>query len=503
MNTWNTLSLKYRNIIFAFIFIVFFIELLRTAWLSDDCLITLRTVLNFIHGYGPTYNIDERVQAYTHPLWFLLISGVSALYGNVFTVTFVLSMSISLLTLWLFLNKITTNTWQAVIAASIFLFSKAFVDFSTSGLENPLSHLLIVSLILLALRATEKRDQVALSGYFINCAFLFLNRPDLSLLIAPLSLWVIVKNTHTPRILIQSLFFGILPVVIWSIFSLYYYGFLFSNTAYAKLGTGMPLFEIIHQGCFYLIDSLNRDPLTLTMILLGIVSGVYSSVFGRCLSLGIVLYLIYIITIGGDFMTGRFLTAPLLVAVIQIARVKWNVMQLFFIVFCIGIMGITNIQATLFSSLTYNNKAWINGIADERAYYFQNFGLLSKNYSAFLTPDWAISQQGVLSIPCGGLGYQGILWGPGVHLVDECALVDPFLSHLPAKYKPVWRIGHCRRQVPSQYLKGILLNKNLITDPKLHAHYDIIRKVTRGDLNDMDRWREIIRLNFGSSQKWY
>ena len=29
--------------------------------LSDDAAITLRTVLNFINGYGPTFNIDERV----------------------------------------------------------------------------------------------------------------------------------------------------------------------------------------------------------------------------------------------------------------------------------------------------------------------------------------------------------------------------------------------------------------------------------------------------------
>ena len=31
---------------------VFLALLLRTAWLSDDGLITLRTVLNLTHGYG-------------------------------------------------------------------------------------------------------------------------------------------------------------------------------------------------------------------------------------------------------------------------------------------------------------------------------------------------------------------------------------------------------------------------------------------------------------------
>ncbi len=46
----------------------------RTAWVSDDALITARVMENFVHGYGPVFNVDERVQVYTHPLWFLLLS---------------------------------------------------------------------------------------------------------------------------------------------------------------------------------------------------------------------------------------------------------------------------------------------------------------------------------------------------------------------------------------------------------------------------------------------
>jgi arabinofuranosyltransferase len=48
-------------------------ELFLSAWLSDDALITVRSVLNLISGYGPSFNLDERVQSFTHPLWFLLL----------------------------------------------------------------------------------------------------------------------------------------------------------------------------------------------------------------------------------------------------------------------------------------------------------------------------------------------------------------------------------------------------------------------------------------------
>jgi arabinofuranosyltransferase len=51
--------------------------LLSALWMSDDAAITLRTVLNVVNGFGARFNLDERVQAYTHPLWFLLISGTT------------------------------------------------------------------------------------------------------------------------------------------------------------------------------------------------------------------------------------------------------------------------------------------------------------------------------------------------------------------------------------------------------------------------------------------
>src|SRR5579863_7902587 len=60
-------------LVFALVF--FFFVLIKNAWLSDDGYITLRTVSNFVHGYGLTWNIDERVQTYTHPLWMFLLSG--------------------------------------------------------------------------------------------------------------------------------------------------------------------------------------------------------------------------------------------------------------------------------------------------------------------------------------------------------------------------------------------------------------------------------------------
>ena len=47
--------------------------MLRSAWVSDDALITFRTLDQFTSGNGLRWNLVERVQTYTHPLWLLVL----------------------------------------------------------------------------------------------------------------------------------------------------------------------------------------------------------------------------------------------------------------------------------------------------------------------------------------------------------------------------------------------------------------------------------------------
>jgi arabinofuranosyltransferase len=46
---------------------------LRVAWLGDDAYITLRTVENWCSGHGLRWNLVDRVQTFTHPLWMLCL----------------------------------------------------------------------------------------------------------------------------------------------------------------------------------------------------------------------------------------------------------------------------------------------------------------------------------------------------------------------------------------------------------------------------------------------
>src|SRR3982751_2016753 len=46
----------------------------KDAWVSDDAVITFRYVDNLLHGHGASFNPGDKVQGYTHPLWFLMLS---------------------------------------------------------------------------------------------------------------------------------------------------------------------------------------------------------------------------------------------------------------------------------------------------------------------------------------------------------------------------------------------------------------------------------------------
>ena len=94
----------------------------------------------------------------------------------------------------------------------------------------------------------------------------------------------------------------------WTAFALIYYGFPFPNTAYAKLAMGIARGDVWTQGVLYLVDSLDRDPITLTAIAFAVLLGMSQrSAAGRASASGLLLYLLYVVSIGGDFMTGRFL----------------------------------------------------------------------------------------------------------------------------------------------------------------------------------------------------
>jgi hypothetical protein len=91
-------------------------ELVLTAWLNDDSIFTIRTILNWLDGYGPVFNIGERVQAYTHPLWFLVLSLFLGISNSIYLAVFLVSLALSLATVAIVIGRISTSFLGGVFA---------------------------------------------------------------------------------------------------------------------------------------------------------------------------------------------------------------------------------------------------------------------------------------------------------------------------------------------------------------------------------------------------
>ena len=246
--------------------LIFAVVLIRSAWVGDDAYFTARTLDNWINGYGLTWNVEERVQAYTHPLWLFTLLPLFALTKSFYLTVIFLSLFFTLATIVLFVTRVTVGLWTGLLSVAIFAMSKAFVDYSTSGLENPLSFFLLTLFLI-----SFFQEDTSFKGYLrlsFLASLIMLNRIDMILLVLPALVYKATKLKISRAILATIM--GFMPVIIWEIFSLIYYGFPFPNTAYAKLATGISSWGLFKQGVLYFMNSLDQDPITLMVTVLGL-----------------------------------------------------------------------------------------------------------------------------------------------------------------------------------------------------------------------------------------
>lgn len=477
----------------------YFVIVVRTAWIGDDTVITLRTVLNFVNGFGPVFNVGERVQAYTHPVWFFLIAAATKVLGNVFYAAYAVSIVTTVGCFWLLITRLVPDRKMALLVTAACVTSKSFVDYSASGLENPMSHLLVISAVLFGRRALE--DSASLTAFGLSCATIFLNRPDVLLVVFPLGLFVLVRSMKFGyRPLLKAAFLSAVPVVLWLSFSVFYYGLPVPNTALAKLGAGLTLGERAHQGAIYFVHTVMRDPVTVLVIVFALLTAVFAKPFVRALACGVSLYLVYIFYIGGDFMEGRFFSVPFFVSLIILCLTPLSKRIVTAVLVALCALSVTTVHANVIAGSKYENRViYVSGIADERGYYYHDYGLLPVMSRGGLSyPEWELGERKTMST-CGFLGSIALLGGPSMHLVDQCALADPLLSRLPAVTSEDLRVGHYLRVIPDGYLESQFLERNLLADSELGQYWESIRLVTSGSLTNGDRLRAIWDLNFSDS----
>ncbi len=298
-------------------------------WVADDAFVDLRVAENLIYGYGPLYNVGERVESYSNPLWVFLLALVGKPFELLGSGRPPLEWIAVFLCLALAFVGLTAGAlgarrlWRAsgepgrLFAVGGFAVAALapFWDFATSGLEIGLSLCWLGLSFLLVASQIQKVDRKVPRGTAVFLGLGVLVRPDLALytlcfLAVELGL---VRRRRWQAWLPVLLWAAALPVA-YQIFRMGYFAALLPNTALAK-EAGVSRWD---QGWIYLRDF--ADP-----YLLWIPAALFLETCALDLKrlsaerrwdvaavvaapvVGALLQACYVTRVGGDFMHARML----------------------------------------------------------------------------------------------------------------------------------------------------------------------------------------------------
>ena len=496
---------------------VFTVIITALAWQSDDAYHAYVMAKHLVEGNGFVYNIGERATASSCPLFTLIIAGGFFVFRNMFLVSLLICIVFSTLAFRIVIRYFCRNRKQILMTFAACVGSVSFISYTTSGLENCL--LFFLTALFLHYYYTHETytgRQLLYMGILIS--LIAMTRMDAVLMFVPVILYIYLGRRERVSLLkaVPIGILSLLPFILWELFSVFYYGFPFPNTAYVKLGTDIALKEYIIRGLQYLLTTTLCDLPLISMIVFMLVS---ACLIRRAkisyVAAGVFLYLCYIIYIGGDFMLGRHFTVCFLISVITCLYISENGfdvdyknkrlerMQL-------GMLAVVLIFAATTGPVTdqflYGHE-FNSPIADERDGYFRFTSLFNNTVSYLRTGEMCIrnawNEQGIDEYRKMGLQSGILQMVPGIsiyynsdmYLNDWYGLGDPFLSKLPAVKEENWRIGHMWREPPRGYEDTVAYGDNEIENEDLKQYYEIIKLITRGSLFDTARLRAVIDMN--------
>lgn len=289
---------------------------------ADDSFITLRYARNLADGNGPVWNPGERVEGYTSFAWMALLAGMYRVGFDLEDASLVLSYTAMAGTL-----AAVAGVWSlwrdserpaqiidrpATLAAALLLtgVSAPVVVWGFSGMETPLAACLLTAGAFRLLR--EQRD-----GGVPYSALVFaagaMTRPEFLPVAAATAAWLALAGWRAdPRAALRRalLWSGVfaaayVPYFAWRYA---YYGYIFPNTYYVKVGNDQLTLE---RGLSYLYTHGSMALLLPLMLGVAVAAAALPRVardHARYILLIATLWLVVVVVEGGDaFSHGRFL----------------------------------------------------------------------------------------------------------------------------------------------------------------------------------------------------
>ena len=318
---------KMKRRAFLLLFGLLLIALLGLAWSNrfclDDAYISFRYAHNLIRGRGLVYNEGERVEGYTNFLWVLLVSAGMWLGFDPVVFSQILGMMAfggSLLLTYRMATDITDSKWLGLVAMLVLGTNYSFSSFATGGLETSLQACLLTGSVCVTL-AIHAENGVAWPR-LVACSsllgFAMLTHPDSVLFVSLLP--IAARQVYRERTKIGLRMLALLGpffllTVPWLAWKVWYYGDILPNTFYAKATGAIS----VRQGLDYVwrfLWTYNLWPfgflalLTLPTVEQRRTRWLFSGL--------IVIWLGYVIWVGGDSMEYRFLVPVLPLAFVLI-----------------------------------------------------------------------------------------------------------------------------------------------------------------------------------------
>lgn len=496
------------------------VALVATAWVDEDAFITFRTIDNFVNGYGLRWNVDERVQTYTHPLWLLLLTPVYFVTREIPTTVSAVGVLCTASAAFLLLRRFRSQPWvlSGLVLAPCLL-SPTLLYFGTSGFETPLSFLLLSVFGSVLLSSAPEGPRLRPLAFV--AALAAVNRLDTIVLYVPALAWALLAERRRGGRVWCDVVVGFTPLLAWLAFSLLYYGFALPNTAPAKLSAALPRSWYLVASAANVVQLVAKDVVAVALLLGSIVvttrlavrtrsSGPRSAHEARLAALGggAVAYCLYAVWVGTDYHVGRFFALPVWASMIVVAdrvasetgaeiRRRWSVVAGLFALVGALSFGASRVVADgqLPMSYRFRSLAMATLGADLRWHLTplaEDFVRRGRELAAE-AGEW--KGPGRFVVGSKAIGLAGLHASPAVVLVDQFGLGDPLLARLSAE--PVSLIGHQLRVLPAGYLEARSTGDLSHMDPALADYYRRLRQITQGPLTSLERLRTILLFNLG------
>lgn len=269
----------------------------------DDAFISLRHAQNLaLHG-APVYNLGERVEGFTNPLW-VWLSALAVRLGvrgrEALTLMADLGAVALVLSTWQLWHRTRPGKpLHGALVLALVVGSAPVAAWTSSGLETPLFAALVALSLgeVAALSDAPSTRRAAIAGGLVALATL--TRPEGALLGLVLFGWLVAR-TATRRAALPFAATALVPLLCFELWRYHYYGALLPNTYAAKVSASVR--ERLANGLWYAWFSATEMGLGVSGLLLAALAVPTRVTVARIARFVVLVLVAWVIWVGGDFL---------------------------------------------------------------------------------------------------------------------------------------------------------------------------------------------------------